>query len=121
MKSLPCLLLDQIGHSPGGPQSSPVTQRLGAVFETAAQGLQLHGLQPRLAACPSGLFKSLDSPIFPCLMPPTDRLAVDLELSRYLRLAQALVKEFSSFESPLFQFIKITFDAFRIPHAQRLS
>jgi len=120
MKLLSSLSFDQIGHPPGGPQSGAITQRLGAFFETPAQLFQLHGLQARFAAGSAGFLKRFGSFVLPGLVPAADRLAVHMEFAGYLGLAQALVEEFGGFESPLFQLIKIAFDAFGITHAQRL-
>ena len=43
----------------------------------------------------------------PRLMPAADRLAVDLELTGHLGLAEALVKEFGGLEPPLFEMIML--------------
>lgn len=120
MKLLAGLSLNQIGHPPSGPQSGAITQRLRALFETLAQLLQLRGLQPRFTACAAGFLKRFGSLAFPGLLPATDRLPMHIQFAGYFGLAPALIEEFGRFKSPLFQLLKIAFDAFGITHAQTL-
>lgn len=121
MKLKTGLPLDEIGHPPGGPQAGAIAQRLGPVLETVAQLLQLGGLQPWLAASAASFLERLGSLRFPGLVPAADRLPVNVKLARDLGLAPAPVEEFGRLESPLFELIKIAFDAFGITHAQRLA
>jgi hypothetical protein len=118
MKLLTCLPLNEIGHPPGSPQAGTVTQGLRPLLETTAQLLQLVGLQPGFTTRAAGFLESLSALSFPGLMPPADRLSMNLELAGHLSLAKALVKEFSGFKSPLFELLKIAFNAFGIAHAQ---
>ena len=121
MKFKTCLTLDQIGYPPGGPQAGAIAQRLGPLLETAAQLLQLGRLQPWLAASTASFLERLGSLCFPGLVPPADRLPMNLELARYFGLAQAPVEEFGGLESPSFKLIKIAFNTFGIAHAPRLA
>src|SRR3989449_11383955 len=121
MKLLTRLSLDQIGHSPRGPQPGAIPQRLRAFFQSSAQLLQLDRLQPGFAARPPGLLQRLGPLLCPALIPATDRLAMNLQPPRDLSLTQALVKKFGRFEPPPFQLIKLSRDAFWITHAQRLA
>ena len=121
MKLLACLPLDEIGHPPSGPQAGAIAQRFGSLLETAAQLLQLGGLQPRLAASAASFPERFGSLCFPGLMPSTDGLAMNVELAGYLGLAQAPVEEFGSLEPSFFELIEIAFDAFGITHPQRLA
>src|SRR5215471_21037835 len=121
MESLPRLALNEIGHPPGGPKSGTITQGLRTLLETAAQLFQLRRLKAWLTACASRLLERPCSVGFPTLMPSADRLPVHVELAGHLGLAQALVEEFGGFESPPFQLVKITFNAFGITHAPKSS
>jgi|SRR5579885_2182579 len=121
MKLKTCLPLNEIGDPPGGPQAGAIAQRLGPFLKTAAQFLQLGGLQSWFAASAASFLERLGSLRFPGLMPPADRLPVNVELARYLGLAQAPVEEFGGLETTFFKLLKVAFDAFRITHAQRLA
>ena len=121
MKLLARLPLNQVSHPPGSPQAAAVTQRLRTFLEAAAEFFQLPGLQPGLAARPVCSLERPGAMFLPGLMPPADRLPVNAQLAGNLGLAEALVKESGGFEPPLFQLIKIAFDAFRITHAQRIA
>lgn len=121
MKLLPSLSLDQIGHPPGGPQRSAIAQRLGTGFQAFTQFRQLHRLQTGFAARSRGFAECLGSLLFPGLMPPADRLAVNAQSPGDLTLVDTSIKEPGSFESSPFQFIKIAFDTFWISHARRLT
>ena len=112
---------DQISHSPGRPQRSAIAQRLGTFLQTFAQFLQLGRLQAGFAARSPGLLQRLGSMLFPSLIPPTDRLAVNAQSSRDLALMDASIKKSGGFEPPPFQFIKIAFDTFWISHARKLT
>jgi hypothetical protein len=120
VKLLSSLPLNQIRHAPGRPQPGTVTQHLGAFFQSATQLLQLGRQQSRLATGPTGFKQCAGSLFFPSLMPPTDRLPVNLQLSGYLALTQTPIKESSGLKPSPFQSIKITLNAFWITHAQRL-
>src|SRR6185369_4899121 len=121
MKLLTGLSLDQIGHSPRGPQPGAIPQCLGAFLQSSAQLLQLDRLQPGFTARPPGLLQRLGSLRFPSLIPATDRLAVNAQPPGDLRLAQALIKEFGRLEPPPFQLLEISSDTFGIAHAQSLT
>ena len=121
MKLLPGLPLDQIGHPPGSPQSGAITQGFRTLLQTPPQLLQLRRLQSRLAASAARFLERPGSVGFPGLLPPADRLPMHVELPGHLGLAQALVEEFSRFKSPLFQLVKIAFNAFGVTHAQKRS
>ena len=120
MKLLSSLPLNQIRHAPGRPQPGTVTQHLGAFFQSATQLFQLGRQQPRLATRPTSLKQCPGSLFFPSLVPQTDRLPMNLQLSGYLALTQAPIKESSGLKSSSFQSIKITLNAFWVTHAQRL-
>lgn len=121
MKLLPRLSLDQVGHTPGRPQAGAIAQHLGTLFQSAAQLIQLGGLQPRSTTGPTRLKERLGSLFSPRSMPSTDRLAVDPKLPGHLALTEASVKESSGLESPSFQAVEITFYAFRVAHAPKLT
>ena len=121
MKLLPRLSLNQIGHAPGRPQAGAIAQHLRTLFQSAAQLLQLGGLQPRFATGPASLEERLGSLFSPRLMPPADRLAVNPKFPGHLPLTEATVKKFCGLESPPFQAVEIAFYAFRIAHVQRLA
>lgn len=118
---LPGLPLDQVGHAPSRPQAGAIAQHFGPLFQSAAQLLQLSGLQPRFTASSSRLKERLGSLLPPRLVPPTNGLAVNAKLPRHLPLIQATVKESGSLESPPFQAVEIAFYAFGVTHAQRLT
>jgi hypothetical protein len=59
MKLLPRLSLDQVGHTPGRPQAGAIAQHLGTLFQSAAQLIQLGGLQPRSTTGPTRLIPLL--------------------------------------------------------------
>lgn len=121
MKLLSGLALDQIGHTPGGPQPGAVAQHLRAFFQPAPQLFQLGRQQSWLATSPTGLTQRTATCFAPGLVPSTYRLPVNLKPARYLALAQAPVEKPSGLESPSFQFIEIAFNASWIAHAQRLA
>jgi len=121
MKLLTGLPLDQIGHPPSGPQPRAITQRLGAFLQSSAQLLQLDRLQPGFAARSARLLKCLDSLLVPSVIPAADGLPVNVQPSGDLRLAQALTEEPGCLEPPLFELVKIAFDAFGVTHAQKVS
>lgn len=121
MKFVSSLLLNQIGHALGGPQTGAIPQRFGAFFQSTGKPIQVHGPQARLAASSARLPERLGSLLAPGLVPAADRLTVNAQSSRYLALTQATVKEFSRPESPSLQLFKIPFHAFRIAHVQRLT
>ena len=113
--------LNQIGYAPGRPQPGTVTQHLGAFFQSATQLFQLGRQQPRLASGSTRLKQCLGSLFSPSLMPPTDRLSMNLQLSGDLALTKATVKESGGLKSSPFQSIKITLNAFWVTHAQKLA
>jgi len=115
---LPRLSLDQVGHAPSRPQTGAIAQHFGPLFQSAAQLLQLRGLQPRFTASSSRLKERLGSLFPPGLVPPTDGLAVNAKLSGYLPLIQATVKESGGLESPPFQAVEIACYAFWVAHAK---
>ena len=121
MKLLPGLSLDQIGHAPSGPQGCAVAQRLRTRFQALSQFLQLGRLQAGFAAGPDRLAQRLGPLLSPGLVPTADRLPVNAQSPGYLPLTEASVKKPGGFEPPSFQFIKITFNAFGIAHARRLT
>jgi hypothetical protein len=121
MKLLSSLPLNQIGYAPGCPQPGTVTQHLGAFFQSATQLFQLGRQQPRLATGSTRLKQCLGSLFSPCLVPSTDRLPMNLQLSGYLALTQASIKKSGGLKSSPFQSIKITLNAFWVTHAQRLT
>ena len=121
MKLLPRLSLNQIGHAPGRPQAGAIAQHLRTLFQSAAQLLQLRGLQPRFTTGPASLKERLSALLAPRLVPPTYRLAVNPKFPGHLPLTEATVKKFGGLESPPFQAVEIAFYAFRIAHAQRLT
>jgi hypothetical protein len=120
MKLLSGLALDQIGHTPGGPQSGAVAQHLRTFFQPAPQLFQLGRQQSRLTTSPTDLTQRTAASFAPGSVPSTYRLPVNLKPSGYLALAQALVEEPGGLEPPPFQFSEIAFNAFWIAHAQRL-
>src|SRR3974390_454329 len=103
MKLLPCLAFDQVSDSPGGPQSRAISQHFRAFFEPAAQSLQLLRQQSRFPTGAPSLEQGLGSLFSPGLVPPTDRLPMDLQFAGYLALTQAAVEQPSGLESPPFQ------------------
>jgi len=121
MKLIPRLPLNEIGHSPGGPQSGAIAQGFRTLLETAADSFQLSRLQARLSASAARFLKRPLAVGFPSLVPSTDRLPMHVELAGHLGLAQALVKETGGLKSPLLQLVKIAFNAFWVAHAQRLA
>jgi hypothetical protein len=80
--------------------------------------LQLSGLQSRFAAGAARFLKRPYALSSPSLMPSADRLPVHVKLTGQLGLSEALVKEFGSVESPLFELVKIAFNAFGVTHVQ---
>ncbi len=46
---------------------------------------------------------------------------MDFKLTRYLSLTQALIEEPGGLETPLFELVKVAFDAFGISHAQKIA
>ncbi len=72
MKFMPGLALDQIGHPPGRPQTSAISQRLGPLLEPAAKLIQLGRLQPRFAPSAARLPERPGSLRLPGLMPAAD-------------------------------------------------
>jgi len=120
MKLLPSLSLDQIGHAPGRPERSAISQRFGTFLQALTEFFQLGGLQPGSAAHPCGFAQRLGSLLFPGLVPAADRLAMHIQAPGHLALMDASIKKPGGFESSPFQFIKIALDAFWITHAQRL-
>jgi hypothetical protein len=121
MKLLSGLPLDQIGHSPGRPQPGAVTQHLGAFFQPAPQLFQLGRQQPRLATGPTCLMQRTGSCFAPSLMPSTDRLPMNPQLSGDLALTQTPLEKSGSLESSPFQIIKVAFNAFWVTHAQKIA
>jgi hypothetical protein len=121
MKPLSSLSLDEIGYAPSRPKPGAVAQHLRAFLESAAQLLQLFEQQPRFASSPSSFEQRLGPLLSPGLMPPTDRLAVDPQLSGRFALTEATVKESGRFESSPFQAIEIAFNAFWIAHARTIA
>jgi len=121
MKPLPRLPFDQIGHAPSGPQARAVTQCLGAGLQTLAQLLQLPSLQPRSATGAAGLAQGLEALLLPRLVPATDGLAMHVQTTGYLRLAEPPIEEVSGFQSASFELVEIAFDASWISHAPTLA
>ena len=121
MKLVPTLSLDQIGHAPGGPQRSAIAQRLGTLFQTFTESLQLDRLQAGFTARSCGLAERLGALLFPRLMPAADRLAVNAQSPSHFSLTESSIKKPGGFEPSFFQFIKIALDAFWITHARKLT
>ena len=120
MKLLPSLSLDQIGHAPGRPERTAITQHLGPLFQAFSELFQLHRVQTRSAARSCGFAQCLGALPFPRLMPATDRLPVNTQSPGHFALVNALVKKPSGSEPSLLQFIEIAFDTFWISHARKL-
>ncbi len=120
MKLLSCLSFDQIGHTPGRPQAGAITQDLGTFFQALTQLVQLRRQQARFAAGSPSLKKRLGSLFFPGLVPTTDRLPVNPQFPGHFPLTEAAVKQLGSSESPPFQIVEVSFNAFWVAHAQRL-
>src|SRR5512134_1241865 len=114
MKLLPSLPCDQIGHAPGRPQRSAVAQRLGTFFQACPQCFQLDRLQAGFATRSCRLAQRLGALPPPGLMPAADRLAVNPQSPGHFSLMETSVKQPGGLEPSLFQFIKITLDAFWI-------
>src|SRR5438874_8951695 len=121
MKLLSSLSFDQIGHAPGRPQPSAITQRFGTFFQSAAQLLQLRGQQSGFATGPARLEKSLGPLFSPGLVPSTDRLTVNPQLPRHLALTVAAIKELGRFESSPFQVLEIPLNAFWVAHTPKTT
>ncbi len=121
MKLLSGLPLDQIGHAPGRPQPGAIAQHLGAFLQSAPQLFQLGGQQPRLATGPTRLMQRTGSCFAPGLVPSTDRLPMNPQLSGDLALTQTPLEKSGSLEPPPFQIIKVAFNAFWVTHAQKLA
>lgn len=121
MKLLSGLTLDQIGHTPDGPDPGAVAQHLGAFFQSAPQLFQLGRQQPRLATGPAGLTQRTGAGFAPSLVPSTYRLPMNPQLSGDLALTQAPLEKSGSLEAPPFQIFKVAFNAFWITHAQKLA
>jgi hypothetical protein len=121
MKLQSRLSLNQVGHSPSRPQTGAIAQHLRAFFEPAAQLLQLPRQQPGFATGSTSFEQRLGALLAPGLVPTTDRLAVDSQLSSHFALAQSTVKESGGFESSPFQASKIACYAFWIAHVRTLT
>jgi hypothetical protein len=121
MKLLSRLSFDQIRHPPGRPQPGAIPQHLGTFLQPPTQLLQLRGQQSRFATGPASLKKRLGSLFPPCLVPPTDRLAVNSNSPRHFALSEPAVKKSGSLEPPSFQVIKVALNASWITHAHRLT
>src|SRR3982074_2462799 len=118
---LASLPLDQIGYAPTGPQPRTISQHLCPLFQSAAQLLQLGGLQPGFATCAPGLLKASLALVLPIPIPPTSRFTGNIGFTRNFSLAKSLLKELSRLQPAPFQRLEITFDTFWIAHAQDYS
>jgi hypothetical protein len=118
MKLLPSLSLDQIGHAPCSPKCGAITQGFGTFFQPLTQLLQLNWLQTGLTARPCRLNQCLGSLLLPGLVPTADRLAVNSQSSSDFPLMEALIKKPGGSKPSPFELFKITFDAFRVTHAE---
>lgn|SRR5690349_11560620 len=121
MKLFSRLSFDQVSDPPGCPQPGAVSEHFRTFFESVAQLLQLFRQQPRFAASSTGFEQGLGSLFSPGLVPSTDRLTVDSQLTRHLALTQATIEESGSLESAPFQAIEIAFHAFWITHGQTIA
>jgi hypothetical protein len=121
---LPGFTLNQVGHSPGGPQTGVVAQSLRTCLQAAPYLLQLGWLQARLASSTTGLLERSGSVLCPRLMPTVNRLPMNAQASGHFCLANTLIEELGGFQTTLFQLRKllgVALYAFRISHARRLA
>lgn len=121
MKLLSSLSLDQIGHAPGRPERSAISQRLGTLFQSFTEFLQLDWLQAGSSARSRRLAQRLGALLLPSLMPAADRLAVNAQSPGHFPLMDASIEKPGGLQSPAFQSVKVTLDAFWIAHARILT
>lgn len=117
----PALALDQIGDPPCRPQARVVAERFRATLEPALDPLKIGVAQSRLASRPAGFLQRRPPPALELLRPTADRLAMDTDLSRDLRLRDALPQESRGVQSSLFQRIEIPSHPGWISHASNGS
>jgi len=70
-------LLNQLGHSWGGPQIGAVSEGFWATLQRALYAAQVRGAQPRFPARPPSFLQAFPAFCLKLLGPATDRLPMD--------------------------------------------
>jgi hypothetical protein len=117
----PAFALDQVRHTPGGPQIGLISQRLWTPLQALLDPPQLGCLQARLAPGASGFLQSPSSALGQLLGPATRRLPMHADAPGHFRLRDSLPQQSSGEKAPLFQLLKVSVYAFWISHALRIA
>ena len=113
--------LDQVCHTPGGPQIGLVSQGLWATLQAALDPPQVGCLQARLAPGTSGFLQRPWSTPGKLLGPATHRLPMYPDLPGHFRLRNSLLQQPGGEEAPLFQLFEVSLYTFWVSHARNIA
>ena len=117
----PTLALDELRHSPCGPQTRGVSQRFRSTSKFLLNAPEIALLQQRLAPGARRFPQGPAPPLTELPRPAIYRLAMHTDLACNLRFAESFSQQCRSTEPPLLQSFKIPFNTGWVAHAGNIS
>ena len=100
----PAFALDQVRHTPGGPQAAFVSQRFRAALQSPHDAFQLGRAQARLAP---GTLERRSPAMLQLFGPAAHRLPVHAHSPSHLGLRHSLAQQTCAQQTPPFQFLEL--------------
>ena len=117
----PALALDQVRHTPCGPQIGLVSQGLWTTLQAALDPPQVGCLQARLAPGAPGFLQRPSSARGKLFGPATHRLTMHSDPPGYFCLCNSLLQQPSGEEAPLLQLFEVSLYSFWVSHALNIA
>ncbi len=111
------LVLDEVGHAPGGPEARLIPERFGPALEPLANAIEVRGAQPRGAAGAAGMLQRRASPGREVPCPAIHRLPMDADAPGHLRFPHPALEQGRRPESPSLEGPEIPWQASWKSHA----
>jgi len=113
--------LDQVRHTPRGPQIGSIPERLWPALQTMLDAPQIGYLQARLAPGASGFLQRPLSALGKLLGPAAHRLPMHPDPPGHFCLRNFLLQQPAGEEAALFQFLEVSLYSFWVSHALNLA